>query len=95
MKDAWSAGSGNKADGVATLINHTLAELALACQKEEELPRDYFHVGVFGYGTQIGPAFGGTLRGRELVPISEVACNPLRVEQRNRKDVDDTGRVVM
>src|SRR5690348_10835939 len=65
----------NKADGVADAINRLLQNLAIKCNKEEGV-RDYFHVGVIAYGAKVGPAFGGGLAGRELVPISEIAEAP-------------------
>jgi hypothetical protein len=46
--------------------------------------RDYFHVGVIGYGASVRPIFDGPLAGRDLVPLSEVAAQPARVEERTR-----------
>src|SRR5262249_38290683 len=54
----------------------------------------YFDVGVIGYsGDQSRSAFGGQLAGRELVAISELANNPLRIEDRSKKVDDGTGGV--
>jgi hypothetical protein len=80
----------NKAQGVADAINRLLQNLALKCAKSDGI-RDYFHVGVIGYGGKAGPAFGGVLAGRRLCPISEIARNPVRVEQRSRKVDDGAG----
>jgi hypothetical protein len=82
-----------KAQGVADAINRLLQNLVLKCAKSDGI-RDYFHVGVVGYGSQVGPAFGGKLVGRGLVPVSEIANNPLRVEQRTRKVDDGAGGLV-
>jgi hypothetical protein len=82
-----------KAQGVADAINRLLQNLALKCAKSEGI-RDYFHVGVIGYGDGVGPAFGGALANRCLVPISEVANNPLRVENRTRKVDDGAGGLI-
>jgi hypothetical protein len=82
-----------KAQGVADAINRLLQNLALKCAKSEGI-RDYFHVGVIGYGEGVKPAFGGALGGRCLVPISEVANNPLRVENRTRKVDDGAGGLI-
>ncbi len=76
-----------KADQVADVINRLLQNLIIKCAKQEGV-RDYYHIGVIGYGTQVGPAFAGALAGRELVPISEVANTPARIETR-AKQVDD------
>jgi hypothetical protein len=83
----------SKAQGVADVINRLLQNLALKSAKSEGI-RDYFHVGVIGYGGRAAPAFGGSLAGRGLVPISVVANNPLRVEQRTRKTDDGAGGLV-
>lgn len=82
-----------KAQGVADAINRLLQNLALKCAKSEGI-RDYFHVGVIGYGNTVAPAFGGKLAGRCLVPVSEVANNPLKVEQRTRKVDDGAGGLI-
>jgi hypothetical protein len=67
MADPFGAGESRKrtADGVADAINHLLRELVLKCSRTEGV-WDYYHVGVLGYGTQIGSAFGGSLAGRDL-----------------------------
>jgi hypothetical protein len=70
-----------------------LQNLVIKCAKEEGI-RDYFHVGVIGYGAQVGAAFSGTLAGRQLVPISEVGNSPARVDQRTRKVPDGAGGLV-
>lgn len=86
---------GRKADRLAVAINGLLYELAIGCTKDQtEGVRDYYAVGVVGYGARIGPAFAGQLAERDLVPISEVANNPARVEERKRKEVDDVGHVI-
>jgi hypothetical protein len=82
-----------KAVVVADAINRLLQTLVLRCAKSDGV-RDYFHVGVIGYGNQVGPALGGALAGRRLAPISEVANSPLRVEQRTKKVDDGTGGLV-
>jgi hypothetical protein len=79
-----------KSDGVADAINRLLQNLAIKCAKSEGI-RDYFHVGVLGYGGKVGPALGGALAGQTLVPVSGLANNPLRVEQRTRKIDDGAG----
>lgn len=83
-----------KADGVADAINRLLANLIIKCTKAEGV-RDYFHVGVVGYGgAGVGPAWGGALADRGLVALSEVADNPLRIEQRTKKVEDGAGGLV-
>lgn len=86
-------GTKKKADGVADAINRLLNALVLRCAKTEGI-RDYYHIGVIGYGAQVGPALGGALAGRSLVPISQLANNPLRIEQRTRHLDDGAGGVM-
>ena len=95
MADTFGVGEGNqkKADGVADAINRILQNLVIKCAKEEGI-RDYFHVGVIGYGAQVGPAFSGALVARQLVPINEVGNSPARVDQRNKSVPDGAGGVV-
>lgn len=82
-----------KADGVADAINRLLQSLCIRCAKEGGI-RDYFHVGVIGYGEQVGPAFIGDLEGLELVPISKIGSNHARIEERLKKIPDGAGGVV-
>jgi hypothetical protein len=95
MDDAMSGadGTGRKADFLADAINKLLSNLAVRSAKEEGV-RDYFHVGVLGYGASVGPAWSGSLAGRELVPISEIATQPARVEERAKKLPDGAGGLV-
>jgi hypothetical protein len=79
-----------KADGVADALNRLLQNLVLKCAKADGI-RDFFHVGLIAYGGRVGSAFGGPLAGQNLVPISQIANNPLRVEQRTRKVDDGAG----
>ena len=82
-----------KAEGVADGINRLLQNLVLKCAKGDGI-RDYFHVGVIGYGGRVVWALGGKLAGQKLVPISSIANNPLKVEQRTRKVDDGAGGLV-
>lgn len=82
-----------KAERVSTMINRLLQNLVIKCARDEGV-RDYFHIGVIGYGGTIGPAFIGPLAGKELVPISEVADNPARLEERAKKVDDGAGGLV-
>jgi hypothetical protein len=88
-----SASGRTKAQGVADAINRLLQNLVIKCAKEEGV-RDYYHVGVIGYGAHVGSAFSGPLAGKELVPISEVANTPARIEVRTRKVDDGAGGLV-
>jgi hypothetical protein len=94
MDDAWGVDSGKrKCDAVADAINRLISTLVLRCAKGEDV-RDYFQVGVVGYGGSLRTGFGGVLANRQFVPISEIADNPLRVEQRTRKEDDGIGGLI-
>ncbi len=96
MGDPFGVGQSgeSKADAVATILNRFLRDLVLRCTKDEPEPRDYFHIGVIGYGGQVGPALAGPLAGRELLPISEIARSPVDVVERNVMQYDGAGSTI-
>jgi hypothetical protein len=95
MADRFGLGEAtmSKAEGAATAINRLLQNLVLTCAKEEGI-RDYFHLGVIGYGSSVVSGFAGLLAGPDLVPISEVGNTPARVEERLKKIDDGAGGVI-
>lgn len=94
MEDPFGGSGGRrKADSLADAINRLLQNLAIKCAKSEGV-RDYFHVGVVGYAAGVGPALSGSLAGRDLAPISEIANQPARVEERLKKVEDGAGGLV-
>jgi len=94
MSDPFGGPGGKrKADGVADVVNRLLQNLVIKCAKSEGV-RDYYHVGVIGYGAKVGPALGGVLAGREMIPISEIANHPVRIEERVRKMDDGAGGII-
>ena len=93
MFEPTAGGSKRKADAVADAMNRLLQTLVLRCVRGDTV-LDRFHVGVIGYGSKVAAALGGELAGRNLVPVSEVAMKPLRVEQRTRKVDDGAGGLV-
>jgi len=93
MQDKMSSGK-SKADFVADALNRTLMNLITRCTKSEGV-RDYFEVGVIGYGdTGVSNGFSGPLGANTLSPISAIEQNPVRVEDRKRKMDDGAGGVV-
>jgi len=86
-------GGESKADSVARSINQLLSELSIRCTKEDGV-RDYFHIAAIGYGGEVGPALGGPLAGRDIVGISEIADNPLRIEELIVKFPDEDGKMI-
>jgi hypothetical protein len=95
MEDPFAGGesSQRKADLLADAINRLLQNLVIKCAKEEGI-RDYFHVGVIGYGAKVGPALSGQLAGRDLAPISDIGNMPARIEERKKKVEDGAGGLV-
>jgi len=84
----------SKAAEVATMLNRVLQELIIRCSKGEGV-RDYFHVGVIGYQDEAAHNALSALTGAEvLVPISTLAAQPLRCEQRPLKVSDGAGGLV-
>lgn len=93
MSDKMSSGK-SKAEFVADALNRTLADLAVRCRKSEGV-RDYFEVGVIGYGgTGVTNGFSGALGSRMLNPISAIEQNPARVEDRKKKMDDGAGGII-
>lgn len=84
MSEEVSAENGTmpKAVGVAATMNKWLQELSIKCAKSEGV-RDYYHVGVIGYGKQVGPCVAGSAPGQELVPISHIADHPARIDEKD------------
>ncbi len=82
-----------KCDSVADAINRLLHNLIIKCARGEGV-RNFYEVCVIGYGAHVAPAFSGPLAGRDLVPLSEVANSPARVEERIKKVDDGAGGVV-
>lgn len=85
----------SKARVLADVVNRLLQNLILRCAKEDGV-RDYFSVGVIGYGERVQPLIqpatsegdadsdvaSGLAPSLDLVPISHLAERPLRLEER-------------
>lgn len=95
MSDAGGGGETkrSKAEGLADILNNLLRNLILRCAKEEGV-RDFYDIGVIGYGATVGPALGGMLGGRHLVPVGEIAGSPARLDERTKKVEDGAGGLV-
>lgn len=81
----------SKAEGVADAINRLLQNLVLKCAKADGV-RDYFQLGVIGYGKGVKPVMGSS--SNALMPVCIVANAPLRVETRKRMVDDGSGGLV-
>jgi len=90
----------SKAQGVADAINGLIYALIDRCAMGQEV-YDRYYVGVVGYGgdkedrNYVSLGFPvEALAGGVSRPISEIARNPFRIEQRVRKVSDGTGKLV-
>jgi hypothetical protein len=86
-----------KCDMVATILNGFLNELItmnIIPQSDGTSDvRPRADICVIGYeGSNIAPALGGALTGRDFVSLPELQANPADIEIRKQKDTDDTGR---
>ena len=79
-----------KADGVADAINRLLQNLVIKCARGEGV-RNFYEVAVIGYGEAVDHAFSGPLSGRQLVPLSDIATQPARIEERRRVSGNSNG----
>ncbi|MEM1127791.1 MAG: vWA domain-containing protein [Bacteroidota bacterium] len=77
----------SKARVLADVVNRLLQDLILRCAKEDGV-RDYFHVGVVGYGDRVQPLIRPTEgygEAGDLIPVSYLAERPLRLEERLKR----------
>jgi hypothetical protein len=94
MSDNYISVNKPKSEALADVINRMLQQLVIKCAKSEGV-RDYYYAGVIGYGANgVNPAFSGNLSKKTLVPISEIANNPARIEERTKKVSDSAGGLV-
>ncbi|HEX7125768.1 MAG TPA: vWA domain-containing protein [Thermodesulfobacteriota bacterium] len=93
MVDRWGGGAKSKAQEVADAINNLLYTLVMRCSKGDDV-LDWFHVGVFGYGASVGACLNGAGSSEDLVPISQIAANPAKLEDRTKKVPDGAGGLV-
>jgi uncharacterized protein YegL len=78
-----------KAQGAADALNRCLANIIMRCTKDEGI-RDYFNIGIWGYGTSVSTALPGTDVECPLIPVSEL-YSLSRIENRIRQIPDGKG----
>jgi hypothetical protein len=98
MKLEWAGSRTTLAQGAARAINKILFELCIKSTKEQGAQmRDYFYIGIDGYG--ICPRGGGQgvesalpakLAHRGIVPLRELAAEPLGTREEDSVDVMPT-----
>ena len=82
-----------KAVMVADAINRLIQNIVLRSAKADGV-RDYFRVGVIGYGKGLRAGLGGKVPFELLVPVSRICDKPLRVETRTKMVHDGACGVV-
>jgi len=93
MSQRFGLSEQTKAEALADAVNRMLSNLVIRCTKEDGV-RNYFHCGMVGFGRSVeplGPAWEGALAGRTIVPISEIALQPLRIADRQISVADGAG----
>jgi hypothetical protein len=94
MADPFIAGTAQtKAGVVADALNRLIQNVVLRSAKADGV-RDYFRVGVIGYGAGIKAGLGGSVPFNVLIPVSQLGANPLRVETRTKLIPDGVGGTV-
>ena len=93
MSDTMASGK-SKAEFVSDALNRTIMDIVIRCRKADGV-RDYFDVGVLGYGGNgVSNGFSGALGTTVLNPISAIEQNPVRVEDRKKKMDDGAGGIL-
>jgi len=94
MADPFIAGTGQtKAGVVADALNRLIQNVVLRSAKADGV-RDYFRVGVLGYGQSVKAGLGGATPRHVLIPVSQLGTHPLRVETRTKLIPDGVGGVL-
>jgi hypothetical protein len=78
-----------KAQAAADSLNRCIANIIMRCTKDEGI-RDYFYVGIWGYGATVQSILPGTNEEKQFIPVSEL-YNLCRVENRVREVPDGRG----
>lgn len=89
MQQSWAGSGLTLAEGAAMAINKILLELCVKSTKEQGAAlRGYFYTAAFSYGLRVSDggegvesAFSGALAGRGIVPLADLANNPLAVRE--------------
>lgn len=94
MSDPFIGGIGQtKAAVVADALNRLIQNVVLRSAKGDGV-RDYFRVGVIGYGQGVKAGMGGSIPFNVLIPVSQLGSHPLRVESRTKLALDSVGGTV-
>ena len=95
MSDPLMGAPGNpsKAQFVADVLNKTLQALVVTASKDLDIRR-YYQVGMIGYGARVASILTGSPAGQDMVWIDDIYKNPLRIDERQKKEPDGAGGVI-
>lgn len=79
---------------VSTILNKCITDVGKLCTKNGKVsPR--LDIAVIGYnGDGVGSVLGGALAGKDLVSITQLMENPMRVDERTTETMDDAGILI-
>lgn len=86
-------GNPQKSEFVAEALNRVLQSLVVSASKDLDI-RPYYQVGVIGYGSEIRSILPGVDPETHLAWINDVYQNPIRIEERARKEPDENGDLI-
>lgn len=87
-------GSGRrKIDMVSTVLNNLLYEL-VQTNTTGTITKPRADVAVLAYGSGVYSALSGSLKKQDFVTLAELKANPIRIEQRQRQELDESGSMV-
>jgi hypothetical protein len=91
MNDRMPSSGKSKAEFVADVLNRSLYNMIARCTKAEGV-RNYFEIGVIGYGgSGVYNGFQNILGASIINPISSIEAAPLRIDERTKKMDDGAG----
>lgn len=94
MSEPWAQTGESKAKALAMAVNNLLSNAVLLCSRGGEKIYNYFEVGALGYGDEVAPVLHGAENGRVVVPVSELAEHPKRIDKVTRRVSDGAGGLV-
>ena len=94
-----AGGGKKKSDAVATILNNFLNELIAVNTTVQPdgtpIIKTRADIVVLGYeGNTVASVLGGALAGRDFVTLAELQTNPIEVEMRKTKEMDESGKMI-
>ncbi len=91
MSDPWSATGQSKSEALAAAVNRLLEMAVVLSSRGGGRVVNYFEVGIVGYGGGVSPILAGSDSGHLIVPVEQLAKNPLRVDSATLRAPDGAG----